>query len=758
MQANLGHLLAYCKPGSLYIFNVRQHNAAQGNHTYVLFGQVLNAADAGKQGVHVLEGPGNEGQEAFGSFRLAALHLAYFGKMFKPFLQGFHMAKHHGGGSGDVQFVGFVHDVQPFLGAAFSFGDQPANAVHQDFGSRAGQRVQAGLFQGRKHLVVTFFLQLANVGYFGRAQCVQLECGIKFFQAAEQVNIELKAQAGMVAALQQELVAPVTEGLFYLLPVGVNICDIGFGVTGYAVEIAKLTVCNAHVGSVHIAVYLPGDLAVRHLFQAQLVGQEHQFGQRGVFKQEHPFLHGNKLEVQGFLVHIGKMHVDCWFKPQKYAGVVHYGNFYEWCNSLADCMVFLESKQVLVSKGPFYNKRCIAMRRLWPPLLALCLLACAYAQAQEEFVPPPARFLTSFSFRQFTGGVVVLRGLVGNYPDTLNFILDTGSGGISLDSATCERLKIKSVPSDRTIRGIAGVRNVRFVYNEKLHLPGLTLDSMNFHINDYEILTSAYGEQIDGIIGYSFLSRYIVKINYDSSRIQVYSKGWMKYPRGGFLLRPILATLPIQVARLEDNRDVSSRFYFDTGAGLCLLLSAEFVGDSAVLNPRRKPVMTQGEGLGGKMEMQLTTIKEFRLGPYRFKKVPTYIFDDAYNVTAYPYLGGLIGNDILRRFNIILNYDRRDIYLVPNTHFREPFDYSYTGLGIYKIDSEVVVVDIMKGSPAEKAGFEPGDIILAVNNNFSGNVQQYKNMMQVTGEKLKILVHRETGPVLLTLKVKSILK
>jgi hypothetical protein len=379
------------------------------------------------------------------------------------------------------------------------------------------------------------------------------------------------------------------------------------------------------------------------------------------------------------------------------------------------------------------------------------------ARAQEEFVPAPAKLITSFSFRQFTGGVVLVRALVGNYPDSLNFILDTGSGGISLDSATCERLKIESQPSDRTIRGIAGIRTVRFVYNMKLHLPSLVVDSLNFHVNDYEILTSAYGEQIDGIIGFSFLSRYIVKIDYDSSKIHVYTKGSMKYPRGGFLLRPILSTLPIQLAKVRDDRDITSRFYFDTGAGLCLLLSQEFVDDSSLLSKKRKPVITQGEGLGGKMEMKLTTIKDFKLGPYRFKKVPTYIFEDSYNVTAYPYLGGLIGNDILRRFNVILNYDRRDIYLQPNTHFRDPFDYSYTGLGIYKIEGEVRVVDIMPGSPAEKAGFQPGDIIMAMNNNFSKSVQTYKNLMQNVGEKLKVLVLRDEGPIILTLKVRSIL-
>src|SRR5690606_29986339 len=106
-----------------------------------------------------------------------------------------------------------------------------------------------------------------------------------------------------------------------------------------------------------------------------------------------------------------------------------------------------------------------------------------------------------------------------DYPDTLTFILDTGSGGISLDSATAADLKVKTTLSDRTIRSISGIRQVYFAYNQKLHLPGLTVDSLNFHINDYEVLTSAYGTKIDGIIGYSFLSRYIVKVDYDSSQI-----------------------------------------------------------------------------------------------------------------------------------------------------------------------------------------------------------------------------------------------
>jgi hypothetical protein len=380
------------------------------------------------------------------------------------------------------------------------------------------------------------------------------------------------------------------------------------------------------------------------------------------------------------------------------------------------------------------------------------------ANAQEEFIQPAPRLLTSFPFHLLTGGIIVLRARVANIPDSLNFILDTGSGGISLDSSTCLHYNVVPQPSDKTIRGIAGIRSVKFVYNEKLLLPGLSVDSLNFHVNDYDILTSVYGEKVDGIIGYNFLSRYIVKVDYDSSRIYVFSKGSIKYPKGGYMLRPVLVGIPVQTARVRDSRDVGARFYFDTGAGLCLLLSSDFVSDSALLNTKRKtPVTTQAQGLGGKADMKLTTIKEFRVGPYKFKNVPTYIFDDEYNVTSYPSLGGLMGNDILRRFNIILNYERREIYLMPNSHFREPFDYSYTGLGIYWVNGEIVVVDVMKDSPAEKAGFKQGDIIIAVNSNFSKNIQAYKNMFQVPGDKVKVIVQRPTGLAEITLKVKSIL-
>src|SRR6478735_7949574 len=89
------------------------------------------------------------------------------------------------------------------------------------------------------------------------------------------------------------------------------------------------------------------------------------------------------------------------------------------------------------------------------------------AQQRKE---PPAKLLAVEPFQQLSGGVIVMKGLLDHFPDSLNFILDTGSGGISLDSTTVDRLNLTLSESDRTIRGIGGIKTVKFHNNGRLTL------------------------------------------------------------------------------------------------------------------------------------------------------------------------------------------------------------------------------------------------------------------------------------------------
>jgi hypothetical protein len=394
------------------------------------------------------------------------------------------------------------------------------------------------------------------------------------------------------------------------------------------------------------------------------------------------------------------------------------------------------------------------MKKLFILLCFSCLVKTCIGQ--EEFVDQ-SRLLTRFHFIQFTGGVVLIKGLFGSFKDSLNFILDTGSGGISLDSTRVAEFGLKPEPSDRSIRGIAGIRKVSFLYNQKLKIPNLTIDSLNFHVNNYEILANVYGEHIDGIIGYSVISRYIIKLNYDSSIVEFWSRGATKYPRGGYLLKPFISTLPVQGVRVKDERTINARFLYDIGAGMNMIFSTDFINDSSLLSKKRKLFAKEAEGLGGKIDMAITVVKEVKLGPFRFRNVPVYVFDDVFNATSYPYLGGLIGNDLLRRFNAIMNYEKREIHLIPNSHFNDPFDYSYSGLELYYVQGKVLIGDVAEKSPAEKAGLKEGDEVIAIDKNFSQNLQQYKYAMQNAKGRMKVIVLRGSTLLEVEVKVKSIL-
>jgi len=350
--------------------------------------------------------------------------------------------------------------------------------------------------------------------------------------------------------------------------------------------------------------------------------------------------------------------------------------------------------------------------------------------------------IVQLPFKQLVGGVILVQAKLGHNPDTLNFILDTGSGGISLDSTTAQRLGLVTVASDLIIRGIAGMHKTRIVANETLHFPNLTIDSLDFHLSNYEMISQFNGEEIHGIIGYSVLKRFVVEIDYDQNLLRFYSKGSFCYPKRGFLLHPTIHKVPEQPCELRDQEKVSSKLLVDIGAGVCLMLSQEFAKKHLDMTRRKKLADKLIQGVGGTVSMQITVVKKLKVGKYKFHNVPAYLFDDVYQLTTYRKLAGLMGNDLLHRFNTTLNYGEEEIHLLPNSYFREPFDYAYSGLEVCAMNGTLFVCDLAKDSPADKAGLKVGDIILSVDNDFSQNLYRYKTALQKKSGTIGIIIQR----------------
>ena len=369
--------------------------------------------------------------------------------------------------------------------------------------------------------------------------------------------------------------------------------------------------------------------------------------------------------------------------------------------------------------------------------------------AQGQTVP-----LTRIPFLQVTGGVIIIQAQLTPHEDTLQFIFDTGSSGISLDSATAQHLGCKPTYDGLLIRGIAGVREVPQLRQQTLTIGGLRTDSLDFYINDYSVLTSIYGVRIDGVIGYAMLSRYIVSIDYEKQCMEWFAPGTFNYPRKGWLLQPQINRLPAYPFTIQELQTKSYPLLIDIGAGLNLLFSERFTQEAGVLDKTRKSWITSGEGIGGQIELRLTVLRSIRIGPYRFKKIPITIFDDRYNVTNYPHWAGLIGNDLLRRFNIILNYPAGEIHLRPNRFYLDDFDYAYIGMELYLIDGSIRIGFVANNSPAQEAGLQVGDEIIAINKIVSGKLDAYKSELAHASKKVTI-VYKRNGKIESTL-VKTI--
>jgi Aspartyl protease len=373
-----------------------------------------------------------------------------------------------------------------------------------------------------------------------------------------------------------------------------------------------------------------------------------------------------------------------------------------------------------------------------------------YAQKNE------AKLLESIVFKAYAGGVMIIQAKVDTISQPLNFIFDTGSSGISLDSATCSEFNIPTTATDTSVSGIAGTRKVSYVFNKKFTVGSLVTDSMNFYVNDYSILASVYGEKIDGIVGYSFISKYIFKVDFDSFKLDIFSPGKIKYETGSTTLRPSISRLVTTPLEIKEKDKYIKQFYFDTGAGLSLLLTDDFVTSNKFLLKRRKQVITQVQGLGGKKEMGLTVIKKVKIGPYIFKNVPTSIYTESGTTVFNDPVIGLIGNEILRRFNMVINYASGEINLKPNGNFYDHFDYAYTGLSLYTTGQKIFIDDIIPKSPAEKAGLQNGDVVLGIVPSFNADIQTYEKLLQKAKESIKILVSRDNKTFFVTLTPISI--
>jgi C-terminal processing protease CtpA/Prc len=138
------------------------------------------------------------------------------------------------------------------------------------------------------------------------------------------------------------------------------------------------------------------------------------------------------------------------------------------------------------------------------------------------------------------------------------------------------------------------------------------------------------------------------------------------------------------------------------------------------------------------------------------------ITDDAAGLRTDPASVGLVGTDVLRNFNVVFDYARERLYLRPSREFSRHFIYDATGLRLRAAPprfSPPVVGGIVVSSPAARAGFEIGDVIVRIDGQATAKLtlEEVRGLLRLPGRQHVVTVRRNAKTIDLTLTTKELL-
>ncbi len=179
-----------------------------------------------------------------------------------------------------------------------------------------------------------------------------------------------------------------------------------------------------------------------------------------------------------------------------------------------------------------------------------------------------------------------------------------------------------------------------------------------------------------------------------------------------------------RIPLVEGSADnFSGMFTIDTGSSEALQLNAPFARRSAFFD-RYKPAVygTVGGGVGGRVRAALIRLHTFALGGVHFDELPIALSMASAGGYSDESIAGNVGNALLERFLLTLNYQRRTMYLERRPGSELVIDRS--GIRVRRgAHGEVQIYSVLDGSPANKSGVLAGDNIGSIDGMNAGDLK-----------------------------------
>ncbi len=313
----------------------------------------------------------------------------------------------------------------------------------------------------------------------------------------------------------------------------------------------------------------------------------------------------------------------------------------------------------------------------------------------------------------------------------LQFIFDTGAENSILSKKSVTDLL--GIPYDREFKILGSDLKTELtaylVRGVHLNIENMVAPNHSMLVlkEDYFNFEEMLGIQIDGILGADLFKGLIVKINYERKIITLMKSKTAKQSFASLKEVPILIekNKPYLKTAIRTQNDslVNVKLLLDTGAMLSLLLNSD---THPGLKPPANTVQGNiGAGLGGFITGHLGRVTSLQLGEFECTEVITNFqsLTEGMDTLRMQGRNGIIGNEVLSRFLVVIDYPGQKLYLQPNRRYSNKFEYDKSGLVIIATGmglNKYVVHSVIVGSPAHLIGIKEGDVIKRINRSPAG--------------------------------------
>jgi len=306
----------------------------------------------------------------------------------------------------------------------------------------------------------------------------------------------------------------------------------------------------------------------------------------------------------------------------------------------------------------------------------------------------------------------------------LKFIFDTGSKHTILTDKDLVPFlgqdlgeKVKIVGSDLRVP-ITG----RIMRRTSILIGEVDLENQSLIILDKGTLdlSSLTGEDIHGILGIGAFGAYGVRINYQKHIIELIDPKHIQPEK-----RSTIVPLRIEKSKayveldaiIHPGKTQKLSLLLDTGASLSLLIHASKT--DSVLYPPKVISGTFGYGLGGYLEGYVGRSNMVKIGSYELPDIITHfqVLSADNSLGDMPTREGIIGNGILDRFIVLIDFHRKELHLSPIKKRQRVVKYDRSGIHFVRDGSrlnKIRVQHVVTGSPANRAGIQAGDELLKI--------------------------------------------